>query len=84
MPRVRGWIERFTASHKIQLSQQQQQAVEMAAYSPFMILTGGPGVGKTFTTHTIVQLSKAIDLSENSKAKLFKALRQNFDICVKT
>jgi hypothetical protein len=25
-----------------------------------------------------------IDLSENSKARLFKALRQNFDICGKT
>ncbi len=25
-----------------------------------------------------------IDLSENSKASLFKALKQNFDICVKT
>ncbi|MBD2731971.1 ATP-dependent RecD-like DNA helicase [Nostoc sp. FACHB-892] len=63
MPRVRGWIERFTASHKIQLSQQQQQAVEIAAYSPFMILTGGPGVGKTFTTHTIVSLWKAMGKS---------------------
>ncbi|AVH66239.1 SF1B family DNA helicase RecD2 [Nostoc sp. 'Peltigera membranacea cyanobiont' N6] len=63
IPRVRGWIERFTASHKIQLSQQQQQAVEIAAYSPLMILTGGPGVGKTFTTHTIVSLWKAMGKS---------------------
>ncbi|MCC5653082.1 ATP-dependent RecD-like DNA helicase [Nostoc sp. XA013] len=63
MPRVRGWIERFTASHKIQLSQQQQQAVEIAAYSPLMIITGGPGVGKTFTTHTIVSLWKAMGKS---------------------
>ncbi|QHG20570.1 helix-hairpin-helix domain-containing protein [Nostoc sp. ATCC 53789] len=52
--RVRDWIDRFTASRKIQLSQQQRQAVETAAYSKIMILTGGPGVGKTFTTHTIV------------------------------
>ncbi|MBD2534636.1 hypothetical protein H6G97_36240 [Nostoc flagelliforme FACHB-838] len=28
--------------------------------------------------------AQQIDLSENSKARLFKALRQNFDICVKT
>lgn len=28
--------------------------------------------------------SQLIDLSENSKARLFKALRQNFDVCVKT
>ncbi|MBN3873963.1 ATP-dependent RecD-like DNA helicase [Nostoc sp. JL33] len=63
IPRVRAWIERFTASHKIQLSEQQQQAVEIAAYSKIMILTGGPGVGKTFTTHTIVSLWKAMGKS---------------------
>jgi exodeoxyribonuclease V alpha subunit len=63
IPRVRAWIERFTASQKIQLSEQQQQAVEMAAYSRVMILTGGPGVGKTFTTHTIVSLWKAMGKS---------------------
>ncbi|RCJ41998.1 exodeoxyribonuclease V subunit alpha [Nostoc minutum NIES-26] len=63
IPRVRAWIERFTTSRKIQLSPQQQQAVEMAAYSPIMVLTGGPGVGKTFTTHTIVSLWKAMGKS---------------------
>lgn len=63
MPRVRAWIERFTTSRKIQLSPQQQQAVEKAAYSPVMVLTGGPGVGKTFTTHTIVSLWKAMGKS---------------------
>ncbi|MBD2248071.1 ATP-dependent RecD-like DNA helicase [Nostoc sp. FACHB-888] len=61
--RVRGWIDRFTASRKIQLSEQQRQAVETAAYSKIMILTGGPGVGKTFTTHTIVSLWKAMGKS---------------------
>ncbi|MBW4457449.1 MAG: ATP-dependent RecD-like DNA helicase [Nostoc indistinguendum CM1-VF10] len=63
IPRVRAWIERFTASHSLQLSEQQQQAVEIAAYSRMMILTGGPGVGKTFTTHTIVSLWKAMGKS---------------------
>jgi exodeoxyribonuclease V alpha subunit len=63
MLRVRDWIERFTNSRRISLSEQQQQAVEMAAYSRVMILTGGPGVGKTFTTHTIVSLWKAIGKS---------------------
>ncbi|QFS51823.1 ATP-dependent RecD-like DNA helicase [Nostoc sphaeroides] len=61
--RVHDWIDRFTASRKIQLSQQQRQAVETAAYSKIMILTGGPGVGKTFTTHTIVSLWKAMGKS---------------------
>ncbi|MBD2534586.1 ATP-dependent RecD-like DNA helicase [Nostoc flagelliforme FACHB-838] len=61
--RVRDWINRFTASRRIQLSEQQRQAVETAAYSKIMILTGGPGVGKTFTTHTIVSLWKAMGKS---------------------
>ncbi len=61
--RVRDWIDRFTADRKIQLSEQQRQAVETAAYSKIMILTGGPGVGKTFTTHTIVSLWKAMGKS---------------------
>ncbi|MGM3309690.1 SF1B family DNA helicase RecD2 [Anabaena sp. WFMT] len=63
IPRVRAWLERFTQTQKIELSQQQQESVEMAAYSPIMILTGGPGVGKTFTTHTIVSLWKAMGKS---------------------
>ncbi|MBD2248849.1 ATP-dependent RecD-like DNA helicase [Nostoc sp. FACHB-888] len=61
--RVRDWIDRFTVSRRIQLSEQQRQAVETAAYSKIMILTGGPGVGKTFTTHTIVSLWKAMGKS---------------------
>jgi exodeoxyribonuclease V alpha subunit len=61
--RVRDWIDRFTVSRKIQLSEQQRLAVETAAYSKITILTGGPGVGKTFTTHTIVSLWKAMGKS---------------------
>jgi exodeoxyribonuclease V alpha subunit len=63
LPRVQNWIERFTQSRGIELSQQQQQAVVMAASSRVMVLTGGPGCGKTFTTHTIVSLWKAMGKS---------------------
>ncbi|RCJ42732.1 exodeoxyribonuclease V subunit alpha [Nostoc minutum NIES-26] len=63
IPRVRAWLERFTKAHEIQLSEQQRQAVEIAAYSHVMVLTGGPGCGKTFTTHTIVSLWKAMGKS---------------------
>ncbi|MBE9166203.1 ATP-dependent RecD-like DNA helicase [Pleurocapsales cyanobacterium LEGE 06147] len=58
--RVRSWIERFTQSRQLALSPQQQQAVEMAASSRVMVLTGGPGTGKTFCTRTIVALWKAM------------------------
>jgi exodeoxyribonuclease V alpha subunit len=60
LPRIRSWIDRFTASRQISLSPQQQQAVEMAATERVMILTGGPGCGKTFCTRTIVAMWKAM------------------------
>ncbi|TFI55086.1 ATP-dependent RecD-like DNA helicase [Mastigocladus laminosus UU774] len=61
--RVRFWIERFTQACKIELSAQQQQAVETAAYGKFTILTGGPGTGKTFCVRTITSLWKAMGKS---------------------
>ncbi len=58
--RVKSWINRFTASNQIELSPQQYVAVEMAAREKVMILTGGPGTGKTFSVRTIVTLWKAM------------------------
>ena len=58
--RVRSWINRYTASRKIKLSAQQYEAVAKAATEKLMILTGGPGTGKTFTVHTVVKLWKAM------------------------
>jgi exodeoxyribonuclease V alpha subunit len=59
-PRVRAWIERFIAQTGMALSEQQQQAVEMAVSQRVLILTGGPGTGKTSTTRAIVALWKAM------------------------
>ncbi len=63
IPRVRAWLERFSSSRKVSLSPEQQQAVEVAAYSKLTVITGGPGVGKTFCTSTIVSLWKAMGKS---------------------
>lgn len=60
MPRVRAWIDRFVEKTGLHLSEQQRHAVEMAASQSVLILTGGPGTGKTFTTRTIVALWKAM------------------------
>lgn len=61
--RVRTWLTRFTQSRKVELSEQQQEAVEIAAYSRVTVLTGGPGTGKTFVTRSIVELWKAMGKS---------------------
>ncbi len=60
LARVRAWIERFMAQTGMALSEQQQQAVEMAVSQRVLILTGGPGTGKTSTTRAIVALWKAM------------------------
>lgn len=48
LPRVQTWIDKFTNAVGMQLSDLQRQAVEMAASERVLILTGGPGTGKTF------------------------------------
>ncbi len=58
--RVKSWINRYTASRNIELSPQQYLAVYQAAKQQVMIITGGPGTGKTFTVHTICKLWKAM------------------------
>ncbi len=60
---VERWMERFTADSGITLSTEQKQAVRMAATHRLLILTGGPGVGKSFTCRTIVALWKAMGKS---------------------
>ncbi len=60
LPRVQRWIDRFIEKTGLPLSDQQRQAVEIAACSRLLVLTGGPGTGKTFCTRTIVALWKAM------------------------
>ncbi len=63
LPRVQRWIEGYTQKKGLTLSDEQRRAVELAASSHILVLTGGPGVGKTFTTKTIVALWKAMGKS---------------------
>ncbi|MEB3338027.1 MAG: ATP-dependent RecD-like DNA helicase [Leptolyngbyaceae bacterium] len=63
LPRVQKWIDTFVQKTGLELSEQQRQAVEMAATQRVLVLTGGPGCGKTFTTRTIVALWKAMGKS---------------------
>jgi exodeoxyribonuclease V alpha subunit len=63
LSRVKRWIERYTEKRGITLSEEQRQAVELAASSRVLVLTGGPGCGKTFTTKTVVDLWRAMGKS---------------------
>jgi exodeoxyribonuclease V alpha subunit len=63
MPRVEKWIGRFVEKTGLRLSEQQQQAVAIAASQRVLVLTGGPGTGKTASTRAIVALWKAMGKS---------------------
>jgi exodeoxyribonuclease V alpha subunit len=63
LPRVGRWIDAFTHKQDMHLSAEQRRAVELAASSRILVLTGGPGCGKTFTTRAIVALWRAMGKS---------------------
>ena len=63
LPRVQRWIDLYTEKRDITLSPEQRHAVELAATSRLLVLTGGLGCGKTFTTRTIVDLWRAMGKS---------------------
>ena len=48
-------LEQIQASERIELDEMQQQAVLEAVNSGLMVITGGPGTGKTTTINTIIQ-----------------------------
>jgi len=48
------------ARAEVRLSEGQRAAVAQASAAPVLVLTGGPGCGKTFTTRTIVKLWRAM------------------------
>jgi exodeoxyribonuclease V alpha subunit len=52
--RLDEWLERHTAHTARQLDPRQMQAVRVATAESMMLLTGGPGTGKTTTLQVIV------------------------------
>jgi exodeoxyribonuclease V alpha subunit len=52
---VDSWMQDYCASSDLSLSDEQKRAVILAASERVVILTGGPGVGKSHTTRAIVE-----------------------------
>eukprot|EP00850_Spirogloea_muscicola_P015509 SM000119S25652 [mRNA] locus=s119:173238:178445:+ [translate_table: standard] len=59
--RVDSWMDRIESEGGFVLLAQQRQAIQAAASSRVLILTGGPGCGKTSTTKFIVNLWTAMN-----------------------
>jgi exodeoxyribonuclease V alpha subunit len=56
VPKAVEWVERRAG---IQLAAAQREAVALAVRSKVMVITGGPGVGKTTLVNSLVQIFKA-------------------------
>jgi exodeoxyribonuclease V alpha subunit len=61
--RVESWLDRFMEKRGIELSEGQRQAIHLATESRVMILTGGPGTGKTMSLRAMVELFQAMGKS---------------------
>ena len=59
--RIKTWMARYCKKHQVQLSDEQAQSIRFISGTPFSVLTGGPGCGKTTTTRVLVKLLKAMN-----------------------
>ncbi len=59
MARAIDWVEK---QHNIQLADKQKQAIRMAIENKVMILTGGPGTGKTTIIRCIISIFSKLGL----------------------
>ncbi len=53
--KIGAWIKQQEQQAGITLSEEQTEAVMLALEKNFLVLTGGPGVGKTATTNVIAR-----------------------------
>lgn len=65
----------------IRLSEQQKDAVRLAAHKSMLIITGGPGCGKTTIVRTIAQLYRRAGLSVKLAAPTGRAAQRMAELC---
>ena len=70
------WVEE---KNSVNLSQTQKQAIEVALSSKVMIITGGPGVGKTTLVNSILKILKAKKLNILLSAPTGRAAKRLFE-----
>jgi len=68
-------------SSSVQLSEQQQRAVTLAASRGMVVITGGPGCGKTTVTRAIARLFVRAGLSVKLAAPTGRAAQRLAEVC---
>ena len=76
-----GLIDRIQAEQGIVYAPQQRQAVELAAASQVMLLTGGPGTGKTTSLRGVLALFDHLGLETALAAPTGRAAKRLGELC---
>ncbi len=69
------------SSPVIRLSEQQKEAIHLAAKNSMLIITGGPGCGKTTVVRTITQLFRRAGLRIKLAAPTGRAAQRLAEVC---
>ncbi len=71
----------LTENKVIRLSEKQKDAIRLAATEPLIVITGGPGCGKTTVVKTISSLYKSAGLSIKLAAPTGRAAQRLAEVC---
>jgi exodeoxyribonuclease V alpha subunit len=74
-------IDRVEAEQHLTYAPEQRQAVRMAAQSQIMLLTGGPGTGKTTSLRGILGLFEMLGLKTQLAAPTGRAAKRLGELC---
>ena len=78
---LQGLIDGVQERQGIAYAAQQRQAVELAAQRQVMLLTGGPGTGKTTTLKGILSVFEAMGLDTSLAAPTGRAAKRLGELC---
>ena len=78
--RVQRWLSRWCAQDGLTLAPEQEQAILTGATQHLMVLTGGPGSGKTTTLRALVGLLRAMGQSVLLAAPTGKAAKRMAEV----
>lgn len=78
--RVQDWLRRWSERQALALAPEQEQAVVEGVGRGMLILTGGPGSGKTTTLRALVSLLRAMHRSVLLAAPTGKAARRMAEV----
>ena len=78
---IKGMLKRIQQRQGMTYAPQQLEAIELAARSQVMLLTGGPGTGKTTTLRGVLELFERMGLDTALAAPTGRAAKRLGELC---